>query len=77
MSFAGRVAGLWMIAYSGSVPLGSLGAGWAAERVGVGAVMAGSAAVCLGSLDGDHRRIESWLGERRMTGDYVDPTKVL
>ena len=43
----GRVAGLWMIAYSGSVPLGSLWAGWAAERAGVGPVMAGSAAVCL------------------------------
>jgi len=45
----GRVAGLWMIAYSGSVPLGSLWAGWAAQRVGVGWVMAGSAVGCLGA----------------------------
>ena len=43
----GRVMGVWMIAFSGSVPLGSLWAGLFAQVYGVSAVMGLSAALCL------------------------------
>ena len=42
----GRVMGIWMIAYSASVPLGAMGAGEVALRWGVGPVMIASAAAC-------------------------------
>jgi MFS family permease len=42
----GRVMGVWMIAFSGSVPLGSLWAGELAQRQGVAMVMLVSAVVC-------------------------------
>ncbi len=43
----GRIMGLWMIAFSASVPLGSLWAGWLAREFGVAVVMEASAAMCL------------------------------
>jgi MFS family permease len=43
----GRVMGIWMIVFSGSVPLGALWTGWAAESWGVGPVMGLSALGCL------------------------------
>lgn len=43
----GRVMGVWMIAFSGSVPLGSLWAGLLARSYGVVAVMEVSAALCV------------------------------
>lgn len=42
----GRVMGIWMIVYSGSVPLGCLWAGELAQAIGVGTVMYVSAALC-------------------------------
>jgi len=42
----GRIMGIWMIAYSGSVPLGSLWAGELANRYGVALVIEISAAIC-------------------------------
>lgn len=42
----GRVMGIWMIVYSGSVPLGCLWAGELAQTIGVGTVMTVSAAFC-------------------------------
>lgn len=42
----GRVMGIWMIAYSASVPLGAICAGEVASRWGVGRVMVASAAAC-------------------------------
>ncbi|HEV3166343.1 MAG TPA: MFS transporter [Isosphaeraceae bacterium] len=43
----GRIMGIWMIVYSGSVPPGSLWAGELAARHGVPLVMEISAAICL------------------------------
>jgi MFS family permease len=43
----GRIMGIWMIVYSGSVPLGSLWAGQLAQRYGVARVMQLSAVICL------------------------------
>jgi MFS family permease len=43
----GRIMGIWMIVYSGSVPLGALWAGELALRQGVSLVMELSAALCL------------------------------
>lgn len=43
----GRIMGIWMIAFSGSVPLGSLWAGRVAQSQGVSLVMVVSAALCL------------------------------
>lgn len=43
----GRIMGIWMIVYSGSVPLGSLWTGRAAVWLGVDVVMAVSAALCV------------------------------
>ncbi len=40
--------GIWMIVYSGSVPLGALWTGRAAVRFGVDVVMAFSAGLCVG-----------------------------
>src|SRR5262245_1346385 len=45
----GRIMGVWMIVYSGAVPLGSLWAGELANRHGVAAVLELSAALCLGA----------------------------
>jgi len=59
----GRMMGIWMIVYSGSVPLGALWTGRAAQAWGVATVMGLSALICvvtailvLGSrvLEGDH-----------------------
>ena len=44
----GRIMGIWMIVYSGSVPLGCLWAGELAQAIGVGTVMIVSAALCAG-----------------------------
>jgi MFS family permease len=43
----GRIMGIWMIVYSGSVPLGALWAGRFAQRYGVPSVLELSAALCL------------------------------
>ena len=43
----GRIMGIWMIVYSGSVPLGALWTGRAAVSWGVASVMAFSAVVCV------------------------------
>jgi MFS family permease len=43
----GRMMGIWMIVYSGSVPLGALWTGLAAQKWGVGLVMGLSAGVCV------------------------------
>ena len=43
----GRIMGVWMIAFSGSVPLGSLWAGGLARVYGVSIVMMSSAVVCM------------------------------
>jgi MFS family permease len=43
----GRIMGIWMIAFSGSVPIGALWTGRAAVRWGVAVVMVLSAAICL------------------------------
>ena len=43
----GRIMGIWMIVYSGSVPLGSLWAGEVALGCGVTLVMEVSAALCV------------------------------
>ena len=43
----GRIMGIWMIVYSGSVPLGALWTGRAALSWGVAAVMAFSALLCV------------------------------
>jgi MFS family permease len=43
----GRMMGIWMIVYSGSVPLGALWTGKAAQLWGVAYVMGTSAAVCV------------------------------
>ena len=42
----GRIMGIWMIVYSGSVPLGALWTGRAAQSWGVATVMAFSALLC-------------------------------
>jgi MFS family permease len=43
----GRILGIWLVMFSGSVPLGALVAGGLAYRLGVPRVMAGSSIVCL------------------------------
>jgi MFS family permease len=43
----GRIMGIWMIVFSGSVPLGALWTGIVAEKYGVGFVMGLSALVCI------------------------------
>jgi MFS family permease len=43
----GRIMGIWMIAYSGSVPLGALWTGRVAQSWGVAFVMGLSAAICM------------------------------
>jgi MFS family permease len=43
----GRMMGIWMIVYSGSVPLGALWTGLAAQKWGVALVMGSSAGVCV------------------------------
>ena len=43
----GRMMGIWMIVYSGSVPVGALWTGFAAQWGGVALVMGFSAAVCV------------------------------
>jgi len=43
----GRIMGVWMVVFSGSVPLGALWTGWAASVWGVTPVMAFSAVVCI------------------------------
>jgi MFS family permease len=43
----GRIMGVWMISFSGSVPLGSIASGWMAQRFGVATVMVGSSLICL------------------------------
>ena len=43
----GRIMGIWMIVFSGSVPIGALWTGRAAVRWGVDAVMALSAVLCV------------------------------
>ena len=43
----GRIMGVWMITFSGSVPLGSICAGGLARLYGVSNVMVASAAVCM------------------------------
>lgn len=43
----GRIMGIWMIVFSGSVPLGALWTGRAATRFGVASVMALSSAICI------------------------------
>jgi MFS family permease len=43
----GRIMGIWMIVFSGSVPIGALWTGRAALRWGVDVIMALSAAVCI------------------------------
>ena len=43
----GRIMGIWMIVFSGSVPLGALWTGRAAVRWGVDVVMAVSSALCV------------------------------
>ena len=42
----GRIMGIWMIVFSGSVPLGALWTGKAAALWGVDVVMASSALLC-------------------------------
>lgn len=43
----GRIMGIWMIAFSGSVPLGALWAGWIARQIGVAPIMQLSAVLSL------------------------------
>ncbi len=43
----GRIMGIWMIVFSGSVPLGALWTGIVAEKQGVGFVMGLSASICV------------------------------
>jgi MFS family permease len=43
----GRIMGIWMIIYSGSVPLGALWTGYAAEAQGVSPVLGLSAGLCV------------------------------
>jgi MFS family permease len=43
----GRMMGIWMIVYSGSVPLGALWTGKAAQVWGVAVVMGLSASICI------------------------------
>jgi MFS family permease len=43
----GRIMGIWMIVYSGSVPLGALWTGRAAQSFGIAPVMGFSAVLCL------------------------------
>ncbi len=43
----GRIMGIWMIVYSGSVPLGALWTGRAAQSWGVALVMGFSALACV------------------------------
>ncbi len=43
----GRMMGIWMIVYSGSVPLGALWTGKAAQSWGVALVMGLSALICV------------------------------
>jgi hypothetical protein len=43
----GRIMGVWMVIFSGTVPLGALWTGRAASAWGVTRVMSGSAVVCL------------------------------
>jgi hypothetical protein len=43
----GRVMGIWMIMYSGSVPLGAFWTGRAAQSWGIGTVMGLSAVLCV------------------------------
>lgn len=43
----GRIMGIWMIAFSGSVPLGALWAGWAARQFGVAPILQASAILSL------------------------------
>ena len=42
----GRIMGVWMIVFSGSVPLGAVLTGWLAQRFGVEPVLVASAIVC-------------------------------
>ncbi|HEV3120956.1 MAG TPA: MFS transporter [Isosphaeraceae bacterium] len=46
----GRIMGIWMIAYSGSVPLGSLWAGELANHYGVTLMIEISAVICFGMV---------------------------
>jgi MFS family permease len=43
----GRIMGIWMIVFSGTVPLGSIWAGWVARWAGIEWVMIASAVLCL------------------------------
>jgi predicted MFS family arabinose efflux permease len=43
----GRIMGIWMIIYSGSVPLGALWTGRAAQSFGIATVMGFSAVLCM------------------------------
>jgi predicted MFS family arabinose efflux permease len=69
----GRMMGIWMIVYSGSVPLGALWTGRAAQTWGVAKVMGLSAAVCIitavlvllsGALDGPIHALAEKHGRR-------------
>ncbi len=44
----GRVMGLWVMAFGGTVPLGALAAGWASDAVGITAVLLAGAVAAAG-----------------------------
>jgi MFS family permease len=69
----GRIMGIWMIVFSGSVPIGALWTGRAAVPLGVDFVMAFSAALCI--VVGVLAMLTGILGPRpvRVSAAYTDP----
>ncbi len=70
-SLRGRIMGIWMLVYSGSVPLGCLWAGELAQAIGVGNVLKLCAAMCatLG--------LTAWLtGALRARADFTSTQPV-
>jgi MFS family permease len=69
----GRIMGIWMIVFSGSVPIGALWTGRAAVRWGVDVVMTYSAALCI--LAGVLAMVTGVLSPRpvRASAAFTDP----
>ena len=69
----GRIMGIWMIVFSGSVPIGALWTGRAAVWLGVDVVMAFSAALCI--VVGVLAMVTGILGPRpaRVSAACADP----
>jgi MFS family permease len=79
----GRIMGLWMITYSGTVPLASLWSGLMASSYGVPRVLEIAATLCtvtgvvvLATRLLEHAPATEWTESSRATEPRVDPTSV-